>query len=503
MPRPPPSPCSVRTQAANPENSKFEALPICTQPPSIVVVTSHLRFVVDLVPDLVPALSSRRAEPSSVRSRERDDDAARRRASASSCTSTRARVPCSRRRRAPPRGTMKMDAPVVIAYSCSEKKEKFFKEIADAAETIPGLTCVPYKKLGSTQHDALIHKRTDEFVATLTGDKLAADARYSVDSMLSGGSVIAVDNPQGIHKLVDRATMARAITNGLARAPALAAFIRNLRWACVRSDEPRDGMIETLQEFDFPVIIKRRLACGTPESHVMAIAYDAETAVKAIVGFGEGVPADAGEYAHSMFVQEFISDHGGVLFKLYSVAERVVVQARSSVEQNDTPTKSDTCIQFDSQLLNKPGRNPRRRPVSGAPMPPAELSRQIAAVMRKETGLALIGVDLIFDVSRGTYSIVDINYFPGYKGVEGANRWILMHAMTKVFEHRQQRVANAVYRTPVPEWTASSIAAVKMTAASISFVSGFCGDMPFADVPSHHVIRPDARNVRQILGKGA
>lgn len=380
---------------------------------------------------------------------------------------------------------MQMDAPVIIAYTCSKKKEQLFEEIAAEAATIPGLTCVHFDRLGSTQHHGLIHKRTDDFVAELSLVGPASDVRYSVDSMLRGG-VVAVDNPAGIHRLVDRASMARTISNGLARSPALASFVRNLRWACVRASLPKGDIIASLAEFSFPVIIKRRLACGSPESHVMAIANDAEAAAEAIIGFGADVPAEGREYALSMFVQEFIADHGGVLFKLYSVGERVVVQARHNVEQDDAPVKTKNCFQFDSQTLGKaaPASRTMRRAPAGAPMPPAELSRQIAAVMRKELKLDLIGVDIIFDMTRGSYSIVDINYFPGYKGVKDANRWILLHAVKKVLEERQKQAAYTLYRT------------------LLTPSGGFCGDMQ-VKVSANHVIQVDARNTRQILGKGA
>ncbi len=384
------------------------------------------------------------------------------------------------------------DAPIVVAYSCAEKKRAFFDNLSKVADSIPGVTCVPYESLNGTPHDALIHKRTDDLVATLTGDRAAAERYRQFRSMLPE-SVVAVDKPAAVHTVVDRGAMSRVVSNALERTPSLSAFIRDLRWAVIQVDAPRAKLVATLSAFEFPVIIKRRLACGTPESHMMAIAEDVDAAILAAEKFCHN-DGKNDEYSRTMFVQEFVPNHESVVFKLYSVGERVAVQKRCSVPEKEKADKNgNNCVHFNSQLLSKryAGElSPRTVQQNAAPMLPVELSRRIATVMQAALNLSLIGIDLVFDVTRGLYSIVDVNYLPGFKGVENADKWLMTHVVEKVLERRRRRVANAVYRAPVTQW-------VRLAGLSS------CGDRSGVEVPSYMVIRPDVRNVRQILGKGA
>lgn len=77
-----------------------------------------------------------------------------------------------------------------------------------------------------------------------------------------------------------------------------------------------------------------------------------------------------------------------------------------------------------------------------------ELTRRVSSMMRSELNLQLIGIDIIWDANARRYAIVDVNYFPGYKNVKGANRSILLHALEKVRERRRLDNAALGHRTP-------------------------------------------------------
>lgn len=50
------------------------------------------------------------------------------------------------------------------------------------------------------------------------------------------------------------------------------------------------------------------------------------------------------------------------------------------------------------------------------PAPPPAIVQAIAASLRRELGVCIFGFDLITDRETGQHAVVDVNYFPGYKG---------------------------------------------------------------------------------------
>lgn len=201
------------------------------------------------------------------------------------------------------------------------------------------------------------------------------------------------------------------------------------------------------EHLKFPIILKRRLSCGSKESHEMVIAYNMEGLVSAArtvfhVDESEESPDQQRDFICNIIAQEYISNHGGVIFKVYAVGSHVVVQARSSV--NNISENSRTGYHhFDSQRLNQGGHYlfdsaTGRSKSTDAIMPSQKLASSTVSALSKYLGLTLLGVDLIYDVQRKKYYVVDINYFPGYKGVDEAYEWILQHICNCVKEERDQ-----------------------------------------------------------------
>ncbi|CDF32853.1 unnamed protein product [Chondrus crispus] len=277
--------------------------------------------------------------------------------------------------------------------------------------------------------------------------------------------VVAIDPLQGVWKLVDRTVIGQAVdkTFGKKAESMFRSGINSassIPWVQISGEQTIDQMRDLLQtNLNFPIILKRRLACGSQASHEMVIADDIESAISAIhdvfrpgpVGVENGKPVGnrflkglarpANHFGFDVIAQEFIADHGGILFKIYAVGKRLVVQPRPGVVRN-LKGPSGSYYYFDSQQLGRVtglGRhefdaNTGRCIGTKAIMPSEKLAGEIVAALSKELGLSLIGVDLVYDVGQKKYYVVDINYFPGYKGIACANRWILQHICDLVWK---------------------------------------------------------------------
>lgn len=183
----------------------------------------------------------------------------------------------------------------------------------------------------------------------------------------------------------------------------------------------------------------------------MVIADDMEGALAAIISlFAPDLPSPpnpisrmdhdvtnmTNDFVADLIAQEFVTNHGGVLFKVYAIGDNLAVQPRASVSYNKT-LRGYHC--FDSQRLNRVPQN-SFDPLTGcskateAVMPSRELAAAIVAELSRELGLSLIGVDLVFNTHMKKYYIVDINYFPGYKGVTNAYEWMLHHICSLVWQ---------------------------------------------------------------------
>ncbi|KAL4433219.1 hypothetical protein ABPG77_003267 [Micractinium sp. CCAP 211/92] len=213
-----------------------------------------------------------------------------------------------------------------------------------------------------------------------------------------------------------------------------------------------------------PCIVKPQAACGVAEAHQMAFVLHGS-------GFDDlevPLPAVAQEYV----------DHGGVVWKVYVAGEQVFWTQRRSTPDlgplarilaDDPDADIPSSIGFDSlkslpttlpwlRRLEPPAPEPAATAAAaaagfepeaagssngdpGAPRgaaaaapaghaqaaqsPGHELMRRptfeaIAAALRQQLGLTLFGFDLVFDRVAGELVIIDVNYFPSFKGIPEA-----------------------------------------------------------------------------------
>ncbi|WVZ12715.1 hypothetical protein V8G54_017245 [Vigna mungo] len=149
-----------------------------------------------------------------------------------------------------------------------------------------------------------------------------------------------------------------------------------------------------------PVIAKPLVADGSAKSHKMALVYNHE-------GLNSLKPP--------VVVQEFVN-HGGVIFKVYVVGERVRCVKRKSlpdVEEEELFSNLASDERIDDKYY-------KTMHLDDAEMPPLSFVTQIARELRRVMKLNLFNFDVIRDSRRkNRYLIVDINYFPGYAKMPG------------------------------------------------------------------------------------
>lgn len=425
---------------------------------------------------------------------------------------------------------------LVVAFTSNKKKQQhFFRNLQNTASTWvgslgPRAHPVTIKLIPLFEPDshtlaplppvvhAVLHKRTDDMASavcnSVSSDHPAVTRLATLHAVLHRhapetphGPFVSVDPLDAVWRLVDRQTIALAVERAFGhwptssplsppsspscssppRSPPPSPRLTNVcapPWGRVRVTQglsiARADLIDA--NLQFPVILKRRLACGTKASHEMVIAYDLEGAMAAIRAvFGadkyntssDEDDEDIGNHSEAeshrvtasspesmelsiappcphpedccyipdgglradLIAQQFITRHGGVLFKVYAIGSKIVVQPRGGVRH--TTARRGGYHYFDSQRLGRgepyqfDARNGQSEDTA-AVMPSSSLLRSVVGTLSEELRLSLIGVDLVFDVEKKTYFVVDVNYFPGYKGVGKAYEWVLQHVCNVV-----------------------------------------------------------------------
>eukprot|EP01117_Protostelium_nocturnum_P004509 TRINITY_DN1629_c0_g1_i1.p1 TRINITY_DN1629_c0_g1~~TRINITY_DN1629_c0_g1_i1.p1 ORF type:complete len:251 (+),score=89.85 TRINITY_DN1629_c0_g1_i1:244-996(+) len=166
--------------------------------------------------------------------------------------------------------------------------------------------------------------------------------------------------------------------------------------------------------FNFPVICKTTVACGSGESHMMGIVFEE----KGLHSFQ--VP----------FIAQEFYNHNSTIYKVFTIGDYVKIVKRPSLP-NMPPSHHETVF-FDSQkpfapqmqALKSPTEKSDEEMVNEAPLPPMETIKAISNAIRTTLGLNIFGFDVITQLETGNHAAVDINYFPSFGGVE--NFWSIL-----------------------------------------------------------------------------
>lgn len=156
----------------------------------------------------------------------------------------------------------------------------------------------------------------------------------------------------------------------------------------------------------FPLIAKPLVADGSARSHKMSLVFNRDGLVR---------------QKPPVVLQEFVN-HGGVIFKVYVVGDRVRCVKRRSlpdVEEGnlDRPEGSMSFSQVSNLTMRDRSDDNylETMHLEDVEMPPFSFLAEIARGMRRAMKLHLFNFDVIRDVKVGNrYLIIDINYFPGY-----------------------------------------------------------------------------------------
>lgn len=356
-----------------------------------------------------------------------------------------------------------------------------------------GITLTP----AALQHrvHAVLHKRTDDMASAIAYGDQDASYRLSVlSNILQYGMpflvseenkeiytrypVVQIDPLSGVWRLVDRAKLLTVIdrafgydecskqsgeegtdSTDLTDQPDR---VRTLPWTMIPTLETSTRSIDILLEasdVQFPVILKPRVACGDPVSHCMAVASNSAQVVSALQKVFR-VSEPPSKFCEFVVAQQFVPRHDNVLFKIYAVAAHVLVQSRLSIgfaheeayntngsssnEYDDKKvvrTEDNQYFYFDSQALSHKtivtfDNDASRGIGNDVKKPDDNLAKHIIHKLEQQLdGISLLGVDIVYDVDKKTYFIVDVNYFPGYKHFPAAFSHLLQTIVDKVAEH--------------------------------------------------------------------
>jgi len=307
--------------------------------------------------------------------------------------------------------------------------------------------------IGKKKAHVLLHKVTGEMVeanADLPSKEQAARALDRLHDIVSETKCVEVDSRSDIEPLVRRTTMWGVIRKIESRAPNLvkAPRQRTLCGALVRKvGESANTLLTTvdgakkLQSLLFALekgssssyIVKTSLACGTSDSHKMALVkFTPDSAVATLPKMEGAMLANPSKEEDewdidTVVAQEYVS-HGSSFLKVYVIGDQVTVQVRRTLrfEEDEGGTANAICRVNSADIGKQPGQ-----------FLDATDSRQakcedVAKVIRGETGLGLFGFDLLEEDGTDKLVLVDINYFPGYKGVPGVADAIIDYVLTKL-----------------------------------------------------------------------
>lgn len=152
----------------------------------------------------------------------------------------------------------------------------------------------------------------------------------------------------------------------------------------------------------FPTILKPIEACGTTYSHSIRIVHSKEQLKE--------IPNNNVKLMGFPFIK-----HYGIVFKCYSLGSNYVMRASGSlVLHNNNSTQFDSQKPLPEDLMNTTFGNQETNKIA----PSQEELKEIAQFLQSVTGIQLLGFDILRDEETNQLCIVDVNYFPCFRGIE-------------------------------------------------------------------------------------
>eukprot|EP00735_Rhodelphis_limneticus_P002577 TRINITY_DN1348_c0_g1::TRINITY_DN1348_c0_g1_i1::g.19964::m.19964 TRINITY_DN1348_c0_g1::TRINITY_DN1348_c0_g1_i1::g.19964 ORF type:complete len:631 (-),score=155.64,sp/Q6P3R8/NEK5_HUMAN/45.70/2e-64,Pkinase/PF00069.20/2e-64,Ins134_P3_kin/PF05770.6/1.9e-61,Pkinase_Tyr/PF07714.12/3.9e-42,Pkinase_Tyr/PF07714.12/2e+03,ATP-grasp_4/PF13535.1/0.00098,Kinase-like/PF14531.1/0.0011,Kinase-like/PF14531.1/8.3e+02,Kdo/PF06293.9/0.37 TRINITY_DN1348_c0_g1_i1:418-2310(-) len=254
----------------------------------------------------------------------------------------------------------------------------------------------------------ILHRLTKDLVAAKTSpaaaSKIAAIEGYSDRHP----EVQVIDHPRNVLAVLDR-SFTSLVFEQLLRKKTDAWQYGTPRYLSVPRGDDTD--MAKAKTFTYPAVLKPFQSSGTDASHDLAIVFS---------------PDALREFTPPYILQEFVP-HGAILYKVYVIGGYVSVKTRRSMPDFNPEYRST--VRFNSQHTGQA--------LNGVPPnafttcfdeeledPPEEMVQEIATLIHENLNLTLFGFDIVRDTRTGVFHVIDINYFPGYRGVDFAPRFL-------------------------------------------------------------------------------
>jgi len=160
--------------------------------------------------------------------------------------------------------------------------------------------------------------------------------------------------------------------------------------------------LSPLDNFKFPLICKTTQASGGLSSHEMAIINTPEQL--SLIPFSP------------IYAQEFFN-HDATIIKVYCIGSKIWIMRRKSIKNIDLG--NDGPIFFNSQDMKDELPPQLSCDYAGnLPIPDQSEIDPIANALSELLGLSIFGFDVIKNINTGKWAVIDINYFPDFRGVD-------------------------------------------------------------------------------------
>jgi inositol-1,3,4-trisphosphate 5/6-kinase / inositol-tetrakisphosphate 1-kinase len=125
------------------------------------------------------------------------------------------------------------------------------------------------------------------------------------------------------------------------------------------------------------------------------------------------------------FLQEFIN-HDATIFKIYVMGADSHIVVRKSLPNFQLDARDP--VDFNSQDWKHGPPEEHARDYAGKyAQPNIDVVKRISTAISADLGLTLFGYDIITNIDTGKHAIIDVNYFPDYKGVDSVHSRLLQH----------------------------------------------------------------------------
>ena len=257
--------------------------------------------------------------------------------------------------------------------------------------------------------DRVVHKMTDELVAENT-DERARQRLERFATYLSAHPGILDSEPvakqRGFLQREKLCELLAELSNDLKRKDD-GSKVQCPNYLVVHERSPCYSPDLDRASIQFPVITKSLPACGSAYSHTMGVVLTEE-----------GLHA----FDPPFIIQEYYN-HNCILFKVFIIGDFLHVVRRPSLRNFDPRTEHglrQEDLIFNSQDPPPPHLFDGSIAIEDAslwPNPPEEVLRALNRGLQEHFGVHLLGFDVITQVETGRYAVVDVNFFPSYKGV--------------------------------------------------------------------------------------